>query len=310
MAATAGDPLADTEPALVLPAALVQWLPRLDALAPSDPCDVLLALEIDRHALILHLHGAEAAEVIERYLHTALEERSPDASRSLVRTGPGQCALLAHGTLEAAEALARGAAEQFGRRSWSGLGETTVSVGLARRFPGEPVEAWWSRVESALAQAKAGGGGQVVVDRRGSADDASAAAPGLRLQWQARFECGEPTIDRQHRELFARSEDVLEALRKGSPRFATDLERLMDEITRHFADEELILKQHGYRGLSRHRRSHAMLSAKAMRLRGEAAAGRASREELTRFLLGEVVADHMLTEDRRFAELFATAHRR
>ena len=35
MAATAGDPLADTEPALVLPAALVQLLPRLEALPPS-----------------------------------------------------------------------------------------------------------------------------------------------------------------------------------------------------------------------------------------------------------------------------------
>ena len=310
IAATAGDPLADTEPALVLPAAVVQLLVRLDALPPSDSRDVLLALEIDRHTLIGHLHGAEALEVIERHLHAALEETSPEASRSLMRTAPGQCAVLVPGALEAGELLARTAGEQFGRRSWSGVGETTVSAGLARRFRGEPAESWWSRVESALAQAKAGGGAQVVVDRRGSADDPSAAAPGLHLQWQARFECGEPTIDRQHRELFARAEDVLEALRKGSPRFTTDLERLMAEITRHFADEELILKQRGYRGLSRHRRSHAMLSAKAMRLQAEAAAGRASREELTRFLLGEVVADHMLTEDRRFAELFAPAHRR
>jgi hemerythrin-like metal-binding protein len=310
MAATAGGLLSDTGPALVLPAAVALWLPRLDALPPSDPRDVLLALEIDRHALIVHLHGAEAAEVIERHLLTALEERSPEAWRSLVRTGPGQCAVLAPGPLEAGETLARTAAEQFGRRSWSGLGETTVSAAVARRFPGEPAESWWSRVESALAQAKAGGGGQVVVDRRSTAEDGSVGAPGLHLQWQARFECGEPTIDRQHRELFARAEDVLEALRRGSARFATDLERLMDEIARHFADEELILKQRGYRGLSRHRRSHAMLSAKAMRLKADAVAGRASREELTRFLLGEVVADHMLTEDRRFAELFASAHRR
>jgi hemerythrin-like metal-binding protein len=227
-----------------------------------------------------------------------------------VRTAPGQCAALVPGSLEAADALARGVGEQFGRRSWSGLGQVTLSAGVARRFPGESLESWWSRLVSALAQAKAGGGGSVVVDGRRTADDSSIMAPGLHLQWQARFECGEPTIDRQHRELFARSEDVLEALRKGSPRFTTDLARLMAEIARHFADEELILKQRGYRGLARHRRSHATLSAKALRLQAEAAAGRASREDLTRFLLGEVVADHMLTEDRRFAELFATAHRR
>jgi hemerythrin-like metal-binding protein len=309
-AATSGAPPGDTDPTRVLTAGVAQRTPDLDAWSTATAGTVLLVLEIDRHGLIAHLHGAEAAEVIERHLFTALAEQSPGAAASLLRTAPGQCAVLLAGSLEAADALARRAGEHFARPSWSGLGQITVSAGVARRFPGESVESWWSRVASALAQAKASGGGRVVVDGRGAAEDSSVMAPGLHLQWQARFECGEPTIDRQHRELFARAEDVLEALRKGSPRFTTDLARLMSEIARHFADEELILKQRGYRGLARHRRSHATLSAKALRLQAEAAAGRASREELTRFLLGEVVADHMLTEDRRFAELFATAHRR
>jgi hemerythrin-like metal-binding protein len=308
VAAAAGDSPPDQDLARARHVAVAQLLSRLDAI-PGHRGGVLLALEIDRHALIAHLHGADAAEVIERHLWTALEQAAPEASRALVRTAPGQCALPVPGSLEAGEDLARAAREHFGRRTWSGLGETTVSAGLALRFAGETVESWWSRVESALAQAKAGGGGHVVVDRRARADDPSVAAPGLHLQWQARFECGEPTIDRQHRGLFARAEDVLEALRKGSPRFPTDLDRLMAEIAGHFADEELILKQRGYRGLAWHRRSHATLTSKALRLQADVAAGRASREELTRFLLGEVVADHMLTEDRRFAHLFASAHR-
>ena len=132
----------------------------------------------------------------------------------------------------------------------------------------------------------------------------------MHLQWQARFECGEPTIDRQHRELFERSEQILESLRTGSPRFVPDLERLMSEIAAHFAEEEAILEQRAYPGLAGHRRSHEALTAKALQLQAEAAAGRTSREQLTRFLLGEVVADHMLTEDRRFAGLFAAAPRR
>jgi hypothetical protein len=51
--------------------------------------------------------------------------------------------------------------------------------------------------------------------------------------------------------------------------------------------------------------SDATLAARSLRLQAAAATGSASAEELTRFLLGEVVADHMLTEDRRFADLFA-----
>jgi len=301
-----GEMRPDADPVEVHRAAVAALLSRLE-LASVD--GVLLALEIDRHALIVHLHGSEAAEVIQRHLFASLEQGLPEVSGSLVRTAPGQCAVLVPGSLEAGEVVAQKAREHFGRRSWSGLGETTLSGGLARRFVGESVASWWDRVESALARAKAGGGGHLVVDRRDGVDDSSVAAPGVHLQWQARFECGEPTIDRQHRELFARSEDVLEALRKGSARFATDLERLMAEIASHFADEELILKQRGYRGLAGHRRSHARLTAKALRLQADAASGRASREELTRFLLGDVVADHMLTEDRRFAELFASTHR-
>jgi hemerythrin-like metal-binding protein len=305
-AATPGDPRPDQ--ACARRAAVAELSSRLEAIE-ADRAVVLLGLEIDRHALIAHLHGAEAAEVIERHLRALLEQESPEASRSLLRMAPGQCALAVPGSLQAGEALARRVGEHFGRRSWSGLGETTLSAGVARRFAGEPVESCWNRVESALAQARAGGGGHVVVDRRTRADDTSVAAPGLLLQWQARFECGEPTIDRQHRALFARAEDVLEALRKGSPRFPVELDRLLADIASHFVDEELILKQRGYRGLARHRRLHALLSAKARRLQADAAAGRVSREELTRFLLGEVVADHMLTEDRRFAHLFASTHR-
>ncbi|HEX6572801.1 MAG TPA: hemerythrin family protein [Steroidobacteraceae bacterium] len=285
-------------------------LPYLEAVAPSGAEASLLALAIDRFALIEHLHGAEAAEVIARHLLSSFQSASLATRPTPVRTALDRCIALVADGLEAAEALALGVANEFGRKSWSGLGQVTVSTGLAQRYPGESVGSWWSRVESALAQAKAGGGGHVVVDRRRRADDATGAPPGMHLQWQARFECGEPTIDRQHRELFERSEQILESLRKGSPQFVPDLERLMSEIAVHFADEEAILEQCAYPGLAGHRRSHEALTAKALRLQAEAAAGRISREELTRFLLGEVVADHMLTEDRRFAELFAAAPRR
>ncbi|HET7204779.1 MAG TPA: hemerythrin domain-containing protein [Steroidobacteraceae bacterium] len=283
-------------------------LPRIENLASAGGHLSLLALEIDQFALIEHLHGPEAAEVIARHLGTSVEATLRGGDRCL-RSGRGQFVVLVPEGPDAAERFARAAAAGFRRTSWSPLGDVTVSAAAAQRYPGESVGSWWTRVESALAQAKAGGGGYVVVDQRRSASDPT-AAPGLRLQWQARFECGEPTIDRQHRELFERSEEILESSRHGSARIVRELERLIAEIVEHFRDEERILELRAYPGLVAHRRSHANLAAKSLRLQAAAATGSASREELTRFLLGEVVADHMLTEDRRFAELFAGVHAR
>lgn len=278
-------------------------LPPIEDLAPAGGDWSLLALEIDQFVLIEHLHGAEAAEILARHLGSSVEATLRGSDRCL-RSGRGQFVVLVPEGPDAAERFARAAAACFRRTTWAPLGDVTVSAAAAQRHPGESVGSWWIRVESALAQAKAGGGGHVVIDRRRSASDPT-AAPGLRLQWQARFECGEPTIDRQHRELFERSEEILEALRHDSAHAVHELERLIAEILEHFHDEECILEQRAYPGLAAHRRSHAELAAKSRRLQAAAATGSASREELTRFLLGEVVADHMLTEDRRFAGLFA-----
>jgi hemerythrin len=271
---------------------------------PPDPGTSLLALEVDQYALIVHLHGPEAADVIARHLGAAIRSTLGHQQRSL-RSGPGQYAVLLPGGPEAAEDFARAAATAFGQQSWPDLGEVTVSAGGALRYADETIVAWWTRVEATLAQARAAGGGRVVVDRRRCAGDATAAASGPYLRWQTRFDCGEPTIDRQHRQLFEHAEEVLELLRQGSPRVAGELERLVAEILRHFADEERVLEQRAYAGLAAHRRSHADLAARAQALQSAVAAGRATHEELTRFLLGEVVADHMLTEDQRFADLFA-----
>ena len=276
---------------------------RLQNLATAGGSLSLLVLEIDRFALIEHLHGPEAAEVIARHLGAAVEAALRVHDRCL-RTGRGQFAVLVPDGPEAVERFAQAAAAGFRRTSWAPLGEVTASAAAAQRYPGEAVAAWWARVDSALAQAKAGGGSHVVIDRRRDVADPMAAAPGLHLQWQARFECGEPTIDRQHRQLFERSEEILQASRLGSARLVQELERLIGEILEHFREEERILESRAYPGLAAHHRSHATLAARSLRLQAAAATGSTSAEELTRFLLGEVVADHMLTEDRRFADLF------
>jgi hemerythrin-like metal-binding protein/diguanylate cyclase (GGDEF)-like protein len=265
----------------------------------------LLVVEADRWRLIQDLLGTAAAEVVARHLVQCVQSALRPVDR-LFRTGSGQVLVLLPDTGHAvAERIAGEIARALESRSFTDIGPVTMSGAIAQRYPGESVGQWWKRLDSTLAQAKVGGGNHVMVDRRRSEGDVDEQAPGLHLEWQSRFECGEPTIDRQHRELFELSEDVLDAARRRVP-LAGRLQRLVACILEHFESEEAILTLHGYQDVERHAQSHARLFEKARRMQAAVDAGRATREDLLRFLLGEVVADHMLSEDRQFAQLFSS----
>jgi hemerythrin-like metal-binding protein len=222
------------------------------------------------------------------------------------RTGPGQFLLLLRDSgHEQAEQVAAHVRESLQGTSFVDIGPATVSGAIAQRYPGETIGQWWRRLDSTLAQARAGGGDRIVVDKRRSESDALEHAPGLHLEWQARFECGEPTIDRQHRGLFNLAEDVLDSARRSGSNTAPRVVKLVAAIREHFCTEEAILARYGYQELARHAQSHQLLLEKAQRMQVAVTAGHANREDLLRFLLGEVVADHMLAEDRLFAKVFA-----
>lgn len=263
----------------------------------------LLAIEIDRWRLIHDVLGPDAADIVARHVARCIEASLRSCDRSS-RTGPGQFIVELDGADHGyGERVAAQVCRAIETKSFAGLGPATISGAVAQRYPGESVGLWWKRLDSTLAQARAGGGNRVVVDRR-SSDDGPEQAPGLHLEWQPRFECGEPVIDQQHRELFARAEEVLDAARRDGPHLKPYVDELVRGIGRHFVTEEAILEQRGYRGLERHRQSHRDLAEKARRMQAATEAGRMLRDDLLRFLLGEVVADHMLAEDRLFAGLF------
>lgn len=272
-----------------------------------DSAATLLALEVDRWRLINELLGSAAAEIVVRHVAQALRVAARPGDESY-RTGPGQYLLLLRDAgHEVAEPIAQRVRESLRGTSFVDIGPATVSGAIAQRYPGESIGQWWKRLDSTLAQARAGGGDRIVVDKRRSDADLTEQAPGLLLEWQPRFECGEPTIDRQHRELFGLAEDVLDSARRSGPRTASKVVHLVAGIREHFLAEEAILARHGYRELARHAQSHLHLLEKSQRMQAAVTAGSSNREDLLRFLLGEVVADHMLAEDRLFASLFSGA---
>ncbi|WP_296704613.1 EAL domain-containing protein [Thiocapsa sp. UBA6158] len=133
------------------------------------------------------------------------------------------------------------------------------------------------------------------------------AAASLHLLWRPSYDCGEPQIDEEHRALFQLANALLDlAIIDPAPaNLIPTLDALLEHVAAHFAHEEVLLRQQGYAGLERHSALHKQLLERALALRTEVEQGRLRFGQLAEFLSQEVVARHLLHEDRDFFPLFA-----
>lgn len=141
----------------------------------------------------------------------------------------------------------------------------------------------------------------------GEAGEVDQGSMMLHLNWHKSYDCGESTIDQQHRKLFDLANTLIESAftRDENPqRFDSNLEKLLAHVVQHFADEEAILARHHYADLDAHKRAHTELIEHALRLRDAASAGGVTIGDLVNFLADEVIAQHMFKTDREFYPLF------
>jgi hemerythrin-like metal-binding protein len=148
-----------------------------------------------------------------------------------------------------------------------------------------------------------------VVDRRGDAEiwAAKTGSSFIRLVWQEAYECGEPTIDHEHQQLFNLANSLLAAALQPETRseaYRSEFDKLLAHVVRHFANEEALLAQHDYKDLEPHRLEHAGLVARATEFGARVAAGKAKLGDLVEFVANAVVAQHMFKTDREFFSLF------
>lgn len=78
------------------------------------------------------------------------------------------------------------------------------------------------------------------------------------LQWTNDLSVGVDLIDHQHKELFRRTNQLLEAMRqgKGSEEVSNVMGFLGSYIVKHFSDEERLMVVEGYPGYLSHRKLH------------------------------------------------------
>ena len=232
------------------------------------------------------------------------------ATDSLFRWGGEEFIVLAIGIgYRGGAVLAESLREAIAAEPFATVGPITASLGVAEYVDIESAESWFQRTDQALYAAKAGGRNRVHVDRRGSSDLA-ADRPGvgvLRLTWQEAYECGEPTIDAEHRELFDLGNALIAAALKQDSAPAlwrAALDTLLTHVVRHFRDEEAVLAQHGYERLATHQRAHAMLLQRAIELRAAVNNDDGALGPLVNFVARDVIAEHIFKVDRDFYPLF------
>ncbi len=269
----------------------------------------LILFDIDHFKRINDTFGHATGDSVLVELVQLVRSRTR-ASDLLFRWGGEEFVVLVAGAgYRRAEAIAEGLRKAVAENDFEGAGKVTVSLGVAEHMGAEDAQAWFRRLDAALYEAKEGGRNRVVVARSGNSDAWAAEGGGsaLHLIWQEGYECGDPTIDEEHRELFRLANRLIDAsVQQDAPDgIGTSLDALLTHVQQHFADEEAILERLNYDHLTEHRRAHAGLLKRARALKARVDAGKAHLGAVVEFLAQDVVARHLIAADRAFFPLFS-----
>lgn len=186
----------------------------------------------------------------------------------------------------------------------------TVSMGVAVCQSTDTWESLLDRADKALYRAKTTGRNRVENEclQQECGQTAMAGTHLLQLVWRKAYESGNALIDSQHRALFDHANTLLDAIMDNQPKpeIARVIAALVAEIDQHFHDEEVIFRQAAYPNSEHHHELHSHLISRASLLSSRFEKDQVGAGELFHFLAYDVVAQHMLIEDRKFFPLLGT----
>jgi hemerythrin-like metal-binding protein len=187
-------------------------------------------------------------------------------------------------------------------------GRVTVSIGVAVMHADSACrsEDLVRAADGALYSAKQNGRNRIEVDPE-SARTSDLPPALLQLIWHAAYESGHAQIDDQHRVLFGLANRLLASITSGSAAevVADHADALLACAAEHFRDEEALLAEHKYPGLAEHAAIHKRLLDRATELAACCRAGRCETGEMFEYLAQELVAKHILGNDRELAAVLS-----
>jgi len=227
-------------------------------------------------------------------------------SDSLARWGGEEFVVLCpHTSLATAQVVAERLRSRIEATSFERVGQVTISLGIAECLIGESATHWFERADAALYRAKQSGRnrGDFAPEHNELLSGGGPLETGLvRLSWHPSYECGYAEIDRQHKLLFLGANHLLDAVFSGSPHeeIRQLIAHLLEEVARHFHDEEIVIAETAFPHFHAHCQLHANLLIKAQHLAQAFEAETLESGPLFQFLLGDVITKHMLGADREF----------
>ena len=121
------------------------------------------------------------------------------------------------------------------------------------------------------------------------------------IEWSPALEIGHAAIDRQHRKLFDLAAAIVDD--HDQQRVMRTLAALSEYVIVHFSDEEKLLADIGYPGLSAHKKLHDNFRSRLAKLYANAAGMSLDQiAEEVRQLINEWLAKHIMVVDREYAK--------
>lgn len=268
----------------------------------GHPCSLVFC-DIDHFKTINDTHGHAVGDAVLQALAASLADAARDLDL-VARYGGEEFVLLLPNTgMQGAFRAAERVRKRIAFHAVEPVGGVTASFGVAQAELGEAWEAWVRRADTAMYEAKRSGRNRVAVaPMQEPALVKDAATPNfMQLVWRESYASGNAHIDQHHQRLFAVANDVLASAFDGSRRKLLPLlETLIADCRTHFHDEELILAAAGYPDVRAHAAHHQRLLASALAQYDQYAQGAGDVGALVTFLAKDVIALHILQEDRAY----------
>ena len=269
-------------------------------------------IDVDHFKSYNDCYGHPAGDTCLKKVADALQGSARRASDLVARYGGEEFSLVLPNTDSAAARQMAEAARQAVEalaipHEQSPAGRVTISIGVTTMANGldNSVEGLWRVADQALYRAKRDGRNQVRVAQ--DAQPVVAACGGglslenlVQLVWNEANGCDSGQIDEQHRALFSHANELLGGILAGRP--ANEITELLDaliqEVSRHFQDEEAIILASGLPGAVEHVAAHHQLVNRVIAMREGLQSGTVDIGALFQFVARELIVQHMLGADK------------
>jgi hemerythrin len=129
----------------------------------------------------------------------------------------------------------------------------------------------------------------------------------MLINWSPALSVQIKRFDEQHVRLVQMLNDLHAAMGegKGNEVLGKTLDGLIQYTATHFADEEQLMKAHGYAGLTKHRAEHEKLVAQVLDLQAKFKAGKGGLTLQVMHFLKDWLVNHIQGEDQAYGKFFA-----